>query len=106
MASIITPRIKPSTFWRRHRRTVDAACPRSDRSKGGRPPSRPRSWCACCIQSLYNRSDEDCEYQVLDRMSFQRFCRLDGALHIPTRARCGSSAGTMPRDRSAASWLP
>lgn len=35
------------------------------------------------IQSLYNLSDEDCEYQVLDRMSFQHFCRLDGALHIP-----------------------
>ncbi|HWP20227.1 MAG TPA: transposase [Burkholderiaceae bacterium] len=35
------------------------------------------------IQWLYNLSDEDCEYQVLDRMSFQHFCRLDGGLHIP-----------------------
>jgi IS5 family transposase len=35
------------------------------------------------LHSLYNLSDEDCEYQVLGRMSFQRFCRLDGQLHIP-----------------------
>lgn len=35
------------------------------------------------VQALYNLSDEDCEYQVLDRMSFQHFCRLDGALNIP-----------------------
>jgi hypothetical protein len=27
------------------------------------------------IQSLYNLSDEDCEYQVLDRMSFQQWHR-------------------------------
>jgi IS5 family transposase len=35
------------------------------------------------LQGLYNLSDEQCEHQVLDRMSFQRFCRLDGALNIP-----------------------
>jgi IS5 family transposase len=35
------------------------------------------------LLSLYNLSDADCEYWVLDRMSFQHFCRVDGALHIP-----------------------
>jgi IS5 family transposase len=35
------------------------------------------------LQGLYNLSDEQCEHQVLDRLSFQRFCRLDGALNIP-----------------------
>lgn len=35
------------------------------------------------LQGLYNLSDEQFEHQVLDRLSFQRFCRLDGALHIP-----------------------
>jgi IS5 family transposase len=35
------------------------------------------------LQALYNLSDEQCEHQVLDRLSFQRFCRLEGALNIP-----------------------
>lgn len=118
MTAMITPRIKPSTFWRHeagadlfmqdHRQAklggfianlaamdelidfvaiaaqVDAACRRPDRSKGGRPPYPSEIMVRLLfIQSLYNLSDEDCEYQVLDRMSFQHFCRLDGALHIP-----------------------
>lgn len=63
---------------------VDRACPRPDRSKGGRPPYATEVMVRMAfLQSLYNLSDEDCEHQVLDRTSFQRFCRLDGALHIP-----------------------
>lgn len=118
MEVMITPRIKPSAFWRRQPTAdlfvqeqrqaklggfianlaamdelidfsaiaaeVDAACPRLDRSKGGRPPYASEVMVRLLfIQALYNLSDEDCEYQVLDRMSFQHFCRLDGALHIP-----------------------
>lgn len=118
MAAMITPRIKPSAFWRRQPSTdlfiqdqrqaklgsfianlaamdelidfrviaaeVDRACPRADRARGGRPPYPTEVMVRLLfIQSLYNLSDEDCEYQVLDRMSFQHFCRLDGALHIP-----------------------
>lgn len=118
MASMITPRAKPSAFFRRqpsmdlfvqeHREAklggfianlaamddlidfaaiavqVDTACPRPDRSKGGRPPYPTEIMVRLMfIQALYNLSDEDCEYQVLDRMSFQHFCRLEGALHIP-----------------------
>lgn len=63
---------------------VDSACPRADRSKGGRPPYASEIMVRLVfVQALYNLSDEECEYQVLDRMSFQHFCRLDGALHIP-----------------------
>lgn len=118
MRSMITPRIKPSAFWRRQPTAdlfvqdqrqaklggfianlaamdelinfaaiaaqVDSACPRGDRSKGGRPPYPTEVMVRLLfIQALYNLSDDDCEYQVLDRMSFQHFCRLDGALHIP-----------------------
>jgi IS5 family transposase len=115
---MITPRIKPSAFFRRqpsvdlfveeHRQAklgayvanlaamdalinfaavaaaVDAACPMADRKKGGRPPYATETMVRMVfLQSLYNLSDEDCEHQVLDRMSFQCFCRLDGVLHIP-----------------------
>ena len=63
---------------------VDKACPRADRSKGGRPPYPTEALVRMVfLQGLYNLSDEQCEHQVLDRLSFQRFCRLDGALNIP-----------------------
>lgn len=63
---------------------VDAACPRADRSKGGRPPYPSEALVRMVfLQGLYNLSDEQCEHQVLDRLSFQRFCRLEGALNIP-----------------------
>ncbi|WP_058088113.1 IS5 family transposase [Aquabacterium parvum] len=63
---------------------VDAACPRRDRSKGGRPPYPTEVMVRMVfLQSLYNLSEEGCEHQVLDRLSVQRFCRLDGQLHIP-----------------------
>ena len=63
---------------------VDRTCPRPDRSKGGRPPYATKVLVRMVfLQGLYNLSDEQCEHQVLDRLSFQRFCRLDGALHIP-----------------------
>ncbi len=115
---MITPRAKPSAFFRRQpsgdlfvqdqRETklggfianlaamdelvdfgaiaahVDTACPRPDRSKGGRPPYPTEVMVRMLfLQALYNLSDEDCEYQVLDRMSFQHFCRLAGELHVP-----------------------
>lgn len=63
---------------------VDTACPRPDRRKGGRPPYATEVLVRMVfLQGLYNLSDEQCEHQVLDRLSFQRFCRLDGALNIP-----------------------
>ncbi len=63
---------------------LDEVCPIADRSKGGRPPYATQVLVRMVVvQGLYNLSDEQCEYQVLDRMSFQRFCRLDGALNVP-----------------------
>lgn len=118
MAVMITPRIKPSAFFRHQPKSdlfvqdtresklggfianlvaidglvdfgaiageVEAACPRPDRSKGGRPPYATEVMVRMLfLQALYNLSDEDCEYQVLDRMSFQHFCGLAGELNIP-----------------------
>jgi transposase, IS5 family len=63
---------------------VDAACPRADRSNGGRPPYPIEIMMRMVfLQSLYNLSDEECEHQVLYRTSFQHFCRLDWQLHVP-----------------------
>lgn len=63
---------------------VDAACPRPDRSKGGRPPYPTETMVRVLfLQALYNLSDEDTEHQLLDRRSFQRFCGLADELRIP-----------------------
>jgi len=37
------------------------------------------------LKRLYNLSDEQMEYQLLDRMSYQRFCGLADAANIPDR---------------------
>jgi len=37
------------------------------------------------LERLYNLSDEQMEYQLLDRMSYKRFCGLANATHIPDR---------------------
>jgi IS5 family transposase len=37
------------------------------------------------LKRLYNLSDEQMEYQLLDRMSYQRFCGLEMAVNIPDR---------------------
>ena len=56
---------------------LEAALPRADRSRGGRPP-----WDAVVmfrvlvLQALYTLSDEQAEYQLRERLSFMRFVGL------------------------------
>ena len=37
------------------------------------------------LKRLYNLSDEQMEYQLLDRMSYQRFCLLQDSMNVPDR---------------------
>jgi hypothetical protein len=41
------------------------------------------------LQSLYNLSDEQVEYQVRDRLTFTRFLGLGFEAAFPTARRCG-----------------
>lgn len=67
-------------------RIVDALLPRGDTSKGGRPPYPSEVMVRILVlKHLYNLSDEQVEYQLLDRMSYQRFCLLTGSANIPDR---------------------
>lgn len=53
-------------------------------SKGGRPPfDRLMLFKALIIQSLYNLSDDQLEYQVIDRASFKRFLDLKKSDKVP-----------------------
>ncbi len=55
-----------------------------DRSKGGRPAfDRLMLFKALLIQSLYNLSDDQLEYQIIDRASFKRFLGLKKSDKVP-----------------------
>ncbi|MBA5689402.1 IS5 family transposase [Rugamonas apoptosis] len=56
---------------------VDAAAPRPGRERGGRPPFPTEQMVrVLLIQQLFDLSDEQMEFQLLDRLSFQRFVGL------------------------------
>jgi len=55
-----------------------------EKSNGGRPPfDRLTMFKALIIQSLYNLSDDQLEYQIIDRASFKRFLGLKKSDKIP-----------------------
>jgi len=55
-----------------------------DKSKGGRPPfDKLMMFKALIIQSLYNLSDDQLEYQIVDRTSFKRFLGLKKSDKVP-----------------------
>ncbi|PHM60599.1 transposase [Xenorhabdus stockiae] len=65
---------------------VDRAVPRIVSPKGGRPPFPTEVMVRIIIlKHFHNLSDEKMEYQLLDRMSWQRFCRLTDVINIPDR---------------------
>jgi hypothetical protein len=56
---------------------LEQAVPRSDRARGGRPPyDHVVMFKVLVIQTLYTLSDEQTEFQIKDRLSFQRFLGL------------------------------
>lgn len=65
---------------------IDRAAPRTRSAKGGRPPFPTLIMVkALFLQQLYGLSDEQLEFQLLDRLSFQRFVGLRHSSQIPDR---------------------
>jgi IS5 family transposase len=65
---------------------VDRVAPRPVSPQGGRPPYPTETMVRILVlKRLYNLSDEQMEYQLLDRMSYKRFCGLASAVNIPDR---------------------
>jgi len=65
---------------------VDDAAPRPSQARGGRPPYPTEVMVRIlALKHLYNLADEALEYQLLDRLSFQRFCGLTDTANIPDR---------------------
>ncbi len=65
---------------------VDCVAPRPVSAQGGRPPFPTETMVRIAVvKRLHNLSDEQVEFQLLDRLSFQRFCGLQGSASIPDR---------------------
>lgn len=65
---------------------VDQVAPSPVSLQSGRPPYPTETMVRILvIKRLYNLSDEQIEFQLLDRMSYQRFCGLALAVTIPDR---------------------
>ena len=65
---------------------IDRVAPRPVSAQGGRPPYPTDTMVRILVlKRLYNLSDEQMEYQLLDRMSYKRFCGLANATNIPDR---------------------
>jgi IS5 family transposase len=73
-------RLRAVVEFEAFRAELEAALPRADRSRGGRPPyDAVLMFRVLVLQALYTLSDEQTEYQLRDRLSFMRFAGL--ALH-------------------------
>jgi len=56
----------------------------TDQSKGGRPPfDRLMMFKSLILQGLYNLSDDQLEYQIVDRASFKRFLEIKKSDKVP-----------------------
>lgn len=70
--------------WEDFRPIIDTAFAITDPSKGGRPNyDRVMMFKVLIIQRIYNLSDDAAEFQILDRMSFNRFLGLELCDNVP-----------------------
>jgi len=77
-------RIAASVDFEVFRPVLEGALNRSDGSRGGRPAMDPVMMLKVLIlQSLYSLSDEQAEFQIKDRLSFQRFLGLSLTDKVP-----------------------
>ena len=64
--------------WGMFRETLEAMRPKRDPRKGGRPPhDAVRMFKVLVLRELFSLSDEQVEFQIADRLSFQRFLGID-----------------------------
>ena len=74
------------------RADLEHTAPRSDRSKGGRPPyDHILMFKVLILQASHSLSDERTEYLIKDRLSFMRFLGLTSPTACPTQTRSGTS---------------
>jgi len=77
-------RVKALVDFEIFRPALEAAVPRADRSKGGRPAfDHVLMFKVLILQAMHSLSDERAEYLIKDRLSFMRFLGLGLADSVP-----------------------
>lgn len=77
-------RLDPVGDWELFRPLLDKALAKLAKGPGGRPPyDRLKMFKTLVVQRFYNLSDEQTEYQVSDRLSFQQFIGWTMADRVP-----------------------
>ena len=75
---------KKNIDWEQFRPTLNEAFDKENKGLGERPAfDRGMMFKILVLQSLYNLSDEQTEYQINDRLSFQRFLGLSLSNTVP-----------------------
>lgn len=70
--------------WEMFREALDLACEKPSKGVGGRPRyDQVLMFKVLVIQRYYNLSDEETEYQIRDRLTFQRFLGLTLSDRVP-----------------------
>src|SRR5512137_803470 len=78
------PRLKTLVDWERFRPELEAVRDKERKSNAGRKPFDViLMFKALILQSLYNLSDEQTEFQIRDRLSFMRFLDLSLGDYVP-----------------------
>jgi transposase, IS5 family len=76
--------LRERVYWEQFRNTLDSAFTSGDSSKGGRPPlDRVMMFKILVLQEMYGLSDEQMEFHLLDRLSFQKFIGLGLQDNVP-----------------------
>ncbi len=76
--------MKEKIDWEMFREKIEKAIRKPDYRKGGRPPyDVVLMFKIVILQQWYNLADESVEYQINDRLSFQRFLGLECGEKVP-----------------------
>lgn len=79
-------KLNETVNWELFRPVLEKQMNYSDRGKGGRPPYDPVfMFKVIVLQKYYGLSEEETEFQILDRFSFQRFLDLDVSSEVPDK---------------------
>jgi IS5 family transposase len=79
-------KLNEAVDWELFRPVLEKRMAYSDQAKGGRPPDDPVfMFKVVVLQKYYGLSEEETEFQILDRFSFQRFLELDVSSEVPDK---------------------